>query len=145
MVKTKGKQVSGFVSALTQFKWWHLLWLKGQIFDFCFGQSEKKYSSTRHGRESLINQALILWFNWMTSQNLIHWRNTLPTDVDQRIWLADQSKSSKSIQNDLWLVCRSRIFVPVGFLYKIDILRAIWEKWCQYQRREDKKRNLSKN
>ena len=39
----------------------------------------------------------------MTNQNLIRGRDTLPTNVDQGIWLADQSNVVVDI-NDQWLI-----------------------------------------
>ena len=54
----------------------------------------------------------------MTNQDLICGRDTLPTDVDQHILLADQSQSSKSIKNDLWLVNQLGMFAPPGILYE---------------------------
>ena len=54
----------------------------------------------------------------MNYQNLIRGKDILPTDVDQHIWLADQSKSSESIQEDLWLDGQSEMSVPEGILCK---------------------------
>ena len=49
--ETKSKQISGFVSVLTQLKivpsLVDMLGLKDQSFDFCFGLSEKKYFSQK--------------------------------------------------------------------------------------------------
>ena len=51
------------------------------------------------------------------------------TDVDKHIWLADQSKNCKSIQNDLWLVSQLGIFTP-GWRSSLnrDVFRVRWEK-----------------
>ena len=63
----------------------------------------------------------------MNNQNLISGRETLPTDVDQHIWLADKSKSSKSTQNNLWFVSQSEMFVLIRILYK-KCFSVRWEK-----------------
>ena len=76
----------------------------------------------------LINQPPILFLDWMTNQNLNSGRDTVPTDVDKQIWLSDLLKSSKSIQNDLWLVSQSGMFVPRGIPYKNKCFRVRWEK-----------------
>ena len=48
--------------------------------------------------------------------SLIRGKDAVNTDLNQRIWLADQLKSSKSIRNNLWLVNQSGIFFPRGIL-----------------------------
>ena len=93
---------------------WFLFWLKWKI------------SSSRHGVGSLINQATILWFEWMTNQN--RGRDTLNTNADNRIWLADQSKVLKVFEmiSD-WLDNWECLF-PGESSIKIDVFSVRWEK-----------------
>ena len=47
------------------------------------------------------------WDLWLSKPYIVFWLNdqlkfvTNPPDIGQRIWLADQSKSSRRIRNDL--------------------------------------------
>ena len=109
---------------------WFLFWLKW-----------KEIHPYKAGLGSLINQSHTLGFDWMTNQNLIHGGETLPADVDQHIWLADQSKSSKGIQNDLWLVSQFRISVPRESSIKINVFRVRGEKRSDVYTKDKRIRN----
>ena len=70
----------------------------------------------------------MLWFDWMTNQNLKRGRDTLFKDLDQHIWLGDPSKIVKvdKMISD-WLANGECCFPGESFI-KIDIFGVRWEK-----------------
>ena len=63
------------------------------------------------------------WFDWMTNHNLIGGRNTNCIDVNQRIWLTDQSKAVKEYEMICdWFANRECLFQGKSSIKKKDVL-----------------------